>query len=126
MSATATLIAGPGVIDGLGIVTTWKVLLDTSFLAAGEPVDMTDYYSSISAVVVGGSDAIADNLYHYSSVLPTDGTDISSTTVLISATESPAKVGSGAEAAEAFAAVGSSDLSTVGELRLTVVGKAIT
>lgn len=125
MAATATLISGPGVVDGLGILTTWKVSLDSSFLATGEPIDLTAYYSEISSASIGGADAIADHLYSYNVVLPSDGTAISSTTVLISAIESPAKTGA-TEAAEAFAAVSSTDLSSVGELRLFVVGKAIT
>ena len=125
MSATATLIAGPGVVDGLGLVSTWKVLLDSDFLSTGEPVDLTDYYSEVSSCSIGGVDAIGDNLYIFGVVLPTDGTAIAAGTVLISAIESPAKTGT-SEAAEAFAAVSSTDLSSVGELRLLVIGKAIT
>ena len=124
MAATATLIDGPGVISGLGLMSTWKVSLDSAFLAAGEAIDLTDYYSSVSAAAIGGVDAIADALYMYNVVLPADGTDITSSTVMISATESPAKAG-GTEAGEAFAAVDSANLSSVGELRLIVVGKAI-
>ena len=123
MSATATLIDGPGVVAGLGLVSTWKVLLDTSFLATGEPIDLTDYYSAVSAASIAGVDTIADALYDYNVVLPSDGTDISSSTVLISAIESPATVAT--TAADAFDAVSSTNLSTVGELRLLVIGTAI-
>lgn len=124
MAATATKISGPGVVPGLGICATYKVLLDTSFLATGEPIDLTGEFNEVYTASIGGADAIADHLYVYNTVLPSDGTAISSTTVLISAVESPAKTGA-TEAAEAFAAVSSTNLSTVGELRLFVVGTAV-
>ena len=127
MSVTATLMDGPGVVDGLGVVTTWKVLMDTSFLTAGEPIDFTDYYSEISCAIISGVDAVADAQYSYQVVLPSDGTAITSSNVLISAYESPAKTGTGDFVVEAFSSVATgTDLSSIGELRITVIGKAIT
>lgn len=125
MSATATLVDGPGVVPGLGLIAVYRVALDSSFLATGEPIDLTGVFSSVEGATIAGVDAIADALYSYGVVLPAVGTDITSTTVLISAIESPAKTGA-TEAAEAFAAVSSTDLSSVGQLRLIVVGKALT
>ena len=125
MACTATLMNGPGVLPGLGLLSTYKVLMDTSSLVTGEPIDLTGVYSEIDAISIGGSDAIADNAYLYGIVLPSDGTAITSTTVLVSVYQSPAKTGA-TEAAEAFAAANAVDLSGVGELRLLVVGKAIT
>ena len=125
MACTATKISGPGVVPGLGLLTTYKVLMDTSSLATGEPIDLTGVYSEISWLGEGGSDAIADNAYTYSSVLPSDGTAITSTTVLISVYMSAAETAA-THAATAFAAANAVDLSGVGELRFLAVGKAIT
>jgi len=124
MSVTATKIAGPAPLGGLGLFAVYKCLLDTSFLATGEPIDLTGHFSSLYAAWPAGVNAIADALYSYGVVLPDDGTDIAAGTVLISAIESPAKTGA-TEAAEAFAAVSSTDLHSVGELRIAVIGKAL-
>ena len=124
MACTATIIDGPGVVGGLGLISTWKVLMDTSSLVTGEPIDLTSVYSSISALAIGGSDAIGDNVYAYNTVLPSDGTDISATTVLIS-TSMTAATTAATVAASAFAAANAVDLSGVGELRLIAIGKAI-
>jgi hypothetical protein len=125
MACTATIIDGPGVVAGLGLISTWKVLMDTSSLVTGEPIDLTSVYSSISWCGEGGSDAVADNAYTYSTVLPSDGTDITSTTVLISVYMSAAETAA-THAATAFTAANAVDLSGVGELRLMSIGKAIT
>jgi hypothetical protein len=124
MACTATLIDGPGVVGGLGLISTWKVLMDSSSLVTGEPIDLTSIYSSVSAASIAGSDAAGDNVYQYNVVLPSDGTDITSTTVLITVAQTDAHDGT-STAATAFAAANAVDLSTVGELRLIVIGKAL-
>ncbi|MCP4548680.1 MAG: hypothetical protein GY835_19660 [bacterium] len=124
MAAEATIIDGPGVVGGLGLISTWEVLLDSEFLATGEPVDLTSVYSKISALSIAGVDAIADALYVFGTVLPSVGTAVTDANVLISAIESPGKTGA-TEAAEAFAAVSSTNLASVGELRLIAIGKAL-
>ena len=125
MACTATLMEGPGVVGGLGLISVYKVLMDTSSLVTGEPVDLTGVYSAIDALMIGGSDAVADNVYAYNTVLPSDGTDITSSTVLISVSQTAATTGA-TVAATAFAAANAADLSGVGELRLVAIGKAIT
>jgi hypothetical protein len=125
MTATATIIQGPGVVAGLGLISTWKVLMDSSSLVTGEPIDLTSVYSSVSALSVAGTDAVGDNVYLYNTVLPTDGTDISSSTVLVSASQSDTHTGS-TVAAKAFAICDGVNLSTVGELRLIAIGLAVT
>ena len=125
MTATATLIDGPGVVPGLGLISTWKVLLDSSFVTTGEPIDLTSVYSEISAASVAGADALADHGYKFDVVLPADGTAITSTTVLIAGHWSPAVDGD-ADVHKVFEALDGDDLASVGELRLIVIGKAIT
>jgi hypothetical protein len=107
------------------MLSVYRVALDSEFLATGEPIDLTGVYSAVDSASIGGVNAIADALYLYNVVLPDVGTDIAAGTVKISATESPGKTGA-TEAAEAFAAVSSTDLSSVGQLRLFVIGSAIT
>jgi hypothetical protein len=124
MAATATIIDGPGVVGGLGLISTWKVLMDTSSLVTGEPIDLTSVYSSISALSIGGTDAVGDNVYSYMTVLPSDGTDIAAGTVLVSVSMTAAQTGNATPAA-AFSAANAVDLSGVGELRLIAIGKAI-
>jgi len=125
MAATATLISGPAPVDGLGVCSTWKVLLDSSFEATGEPIDLTAYYSEIHSASIAGVDAYADAAYIYNVQVPSDGTAISSSTVLITAYASNADDG-GSVTLGPFSTATGEDLSGVGELRLFVVGKAIT
>ena len=123
MSATCTKVSGPGVVPGLGLIATYKVLLDSSFLATGEPISLIAEFNEVYAAWPAGVDTIADNLYVYGIVLPADGTAIAAGTVLISAIESPASAGT--TAAEAFAAVSSTNLSSVGELRIVAIGSGV-
>ena len=124
MAATATKMTGPGVVGGLGLITTYKVLMDTSSLVTGEPVDLTSEYSQVQALCVGGTDAIGDNVYTYNTVLPSDGTAIAAGTVLVSVSMTAATTAA-TVAASAFAAANAVDLSGVGELRLVAFGLAI-
>ncbi len=124
MTCTATLVDGPGVVGGLGLIATYSVLMDTSSLVTGEPVDLTGEFSAVSWCGEGGSDAVADNAYTYSTVLPAVGTDITSSTVLISVYMSAAETAA-THAATAFTAANGVDLSGVAELRLMAIGQAI-
>ena len=124
MACTATIIDGPGVVGGLGLISTWKVLMDTSSLVTGEPVDLTSIYSKISALAIAGSDAVADNVYAYNTVLPSDGTAIAAGTVLISVAQTAATTAT-TVASSAFAAANGVNLASVGELRLIAIGKAL-
>jgi len=124
MACTATLIDGPGVVGGLGLIATYEVLMDTSSLVTGEPIDLTGQFSAVSWCGEGGSDAIADNAYTYSTVLPAVGTDIAAATVLISVYQSAAETAA-THAATAFSAADATDLSGVAELRLMAIGQAI-
>ena len=124
MACTATLVDGPGVVGGLGLIATYRVLMDTSSLSTGEPVDLTGQFSAVSWCGEGGSEAIADNAYTYSTVLPAVGTDIAAATVLISVYYSAAETAA-THAATAFSSASSVDLSGVAELRLMAIGQAI-
>lgn len=124
MACTATLVDGPGVVGGLGLIATYRVLMDTSSLVTGEPINLTNEFSAVSWCGEGGSEAIADNAYTYSTVLPAVGTDITSTTVLISVYMTAATTAA-TVAATAFTSANAVDLSGVAQLRLCAIGQAI-
>ena len=124
MPCTATKISGPGVVPALGLLATYQILMDTSSLVTGEPVDLTNEFSQVDFASVGASNAIADNAYSYMVVLPDVGTDIAAGTVLISVHQTAATTGA-TVAASAFEAANAVDLSGVAELRLFAIGKAI-
>jgi len=113
MSLTIAKIAG-------GVVGPWyeaifKVTPDSSWLAAGEAADLTDYFSEIYDASIGACTVIGG--YKYGVIVPADGTDIAAGTVLITAHYST-------DAAGAMTAVpDATDLSAQAELRLTVRGK---
>ena len=117
MAATVTKDAGETVLPGLGVCFTFKVLLDTSFAAGGEAIDLTDYVSNIKCAWVGGVDANADAAYAYNIVYPAYATAVTSSNVLISAYQSNNTV-------EALDEANTVDLSGVGALQIVVIGKA--
>jgi len=125
MAVTATAVSKHTVMPGVGLMKLYTVLGDTSFLGTGEAIDLTADFSEIHAAWACGTDAIADNVYEYSFVVPGAGTALTSANFLLVATQSPAKTGA-TEAAEAFEVATSADLSGVGALAFMVVGKAIT
>lgn len=117
MPATITKISGPAAVSGLGHMAVYKVLLDNSFAAGGEAIDLTADFSYIDNADAEAVDANADHGYSFGVIIPSDGTAVSSSNVLISAYQSDTLEGALDEA-------NAVDLSGVGELRVTVIGKA--
>ena len=115
MALSVTKLVGPYVNGGVH-EAIFNVTPDDSWLAAGEALDLTDYFSEIYAIEVGGSKVIAG--YKVGFIIPDSGTDISSSNVLMTAHYST-------DAAGAMTAVpNATDLSTVlANTRVVVKGK---
>lgn len=115
MAVTLSKKSGPGVVGSLGHAAVFMITPDASWLAAGEAIDLTDYFSEIHWAGFGGCTVI--NGQKMDVIIPADGNDIAAGTVLITAHRS-------AGAAAAMAAVpDATNLSTLAELRLLVIGK---
>lgn len=125
MTATATIKAGPGVVPGLGLIAIYEVALDNSFLATGEPIDLTGQFSEVFSASIEGADALADHGYKFDVVLPAFGTAISDANVLVTGHWAPAQDGD-AEVHLPFEHMDTDDMSGVTSLRLVVIGLAIT
>lgn len=121
MSITVTKTRGVDTTP-MGDCAVFRLLLDDSFLGTGEAIDLTSYFSLIYAVTVDSVDAIADCGYKFQVVIPTQGTAVSASNVLVSAHRTPAATG-GVESAQALENCNGANLSAVGELTITVVGK---
>lgn len=115
MALTQADISGTGTVTRLGEMRVYKITPDNSWLAAGENLDLTDDFSEIYAAWFGGCTVI--NGYKIDVIIPADGTDIAATTVKVTAHYST-------DAAGAMTAVpDTTDLSSLAELRLVVLGK---
>lgn len=117
MAVTVTKLSGPTVKDGgVGVEYNFSLLLDSAHASGGEEIDLTSYFSYIHTAVIGSTDAAADQVYKFGVVIPSAGTAVASDNVLITAHYSNADEGAMVEV--------TGDLSTVGELTLSVTGKA--
>ena len=115
MAATATKVGDMGYMAGVGAFQQYTILLDTSFAAGGEAIDLTADFSQFSFAVCGANNADADNRYLFKSVHPGLGTAATSSNFLISASQSNSSEAPLDEA-------NTVDLSSVGELNLLVIG----
>lgn len=117
MAATATKIAGPTAI-GPGLKQAfYTVLLDSSYPTGGEAIDLTADFTYVYGFTFCGNDTSADNGYLYQGLLPAVTTAATSSNTLIQAFWGTA------EDDEAFREVANTtDLSSVGTLRLLVTG----
>lgn len=119
MAATVTKLSGPTVRDGgVGIEYNFSILMDDSYVTGGEPIDLSGYFSYIDFATVNSVDAAADAGYKFQVVIPTNGTAVSATNVLVVAHYS------GTADAVLNQVAATTDLSAVGELTITVVGKS--
>lgn len=115
MAMTVAKKSGPGVIGSLGHAAVFMLTPDASWLAAGEAIDLTDYFSEIHFASIGSCTVI--NGYKMDVIIPADGNDIAAGTVLVTAHRS-------AGSAAAMAAVpDTTDISSLAEMRLLVIGK---
>jgi hypothetical protein len=115
MSATVTKVKQSHPIGGLGVKTIFTVLLDTSFAAGGEPIDITSYYKYVYGGAILGVQANADAAYKFGIVYPGATTAVTSSNVLISAYQSNTGLAALDEA-------NTVDLSGVGELTIEITG----
>jgi len=119
MAATVTKLSGPTVRDGgVGVEYNFSILMDDSYVAGGEPIDLTDYFSYVHFATVNSVDAVADAGYKFQVLIPSAGTAITDSNVLVAAHYS------GTADAVLNPVAATTDLSSVGELTITVVGKA--
>jgi hypothetical protein len=117
MAITVTKLSGPAVIPGgTGVRYDFSLLLDSAHASGGEAIDLTSYFSYIHSATINSVDAAADQVYKFGVVIPSAGTAVAADNVLITAHYSNADEGAMVEV--------TGDLSTVGELTITVVGKA--
>lgn len=119
MAATVTKLSGPTIMDGgVGSQYNFSILFDDSYPTGGEAIDLTDYFSYISYATVNSVDAAADAGYKFTVQIPSSGTAITSSNVLVLAHYS------GTADAVLNQVANTTDLSNIGELTITVVGKA--
>ena len=116
MAITVTKLAGPGVIGGYGQVVDFQLTIGaTGWLAAGNAVDLTDYFSEITSIKIGGAEVISG--YKFGFIVPDHEVTVTASNVLLTAHYST-------DAAGAMTPVpNDTDLSGVTALRISVVGK---
>jgi len=119
MAATVTTIVKPNVLAPKFKVAMYQVALDTSYPTGGEAIDLSADFTYIYGVIPCGNNATADNLFKFDGVLPAPTVAASGSNVLIQATWDPADAGTAEDFAEVTA---TTDLSTVGQLSIMVVG----
>jgi hypothetical protein len=114
--ATPTKTHGPSVIPGEGVRYKFTVLLDTTTSGGLQTVDITDYFSYVTDVTIGGT--LAGNFYHIEVQKPAFDTALTSTNLALAFSEA------GADGA-VLDLMNAADLSTaITGLTLTVTGKA--
>jgi hypothetical protein len=115
MAITVSKTSGQGILPGVGALQQFKCTLDNSWLAAGENVDLTSYFTHIYSIQTGGSTAISG--YKLDFILPAQGTAITASNVKMTAHYST-------DAAGAMTAVpDATDISTIGPVQIVVIGK---
>ena len=118
MAATVTKLSGPVAIPGgTGVRYDFSILMDNSYPTGGEEIDLTDYFTYINSATVNSVDAAADAQYKFDVVIPSNGTAVAADNVLVTA------YWSGTAGAVLDQVDNATDLSAVGELTITVVGK---
>ena len=115
MAATVTTLEAPRVVGG-AMQATYSILLDTVYPTGGEVIDISGDFSTVNSAVVGGVDALADSGFVFSVRYPSAGTAVTSSNVLV-----VARLGGTTDVVLEEAT--GSDLSGVGELKVTIRGK---
>ncbi|MCP4604497.1 MAG: hypothetical protein GY847_28910 [Proteobacteria bacterium] len=115
MTVVLTKTGGPS-YSALGTTYRFTAALDTSHAAGGEPIDLTDYLSTLENASCTLVDAAADALYVFEITGPGSGVALTSSNVLIVAAQSDTLEGALDEA-------NTIDLTSVGALVIEVTGK---
>ena len=117
--ATLTKIAGPTVVGAGMKVAHYQLAFDSSYPTGGEGIDLSNEFTYVYSINIGGNDTLADNLYLFNAILPSATTATSSTNTLITVAWDPSDAGA-AEDFDEFTNGG--NLSSIGQLSLTVWG----
>lgn len=116
MAGTLTLIAGPSAVGPGQKVAIYSCAMSASYATGGEPMDFTGEFSEVHALMFAGNDTSADNAYQFNALLPAAGTAATSTNTLL-------QVFLGGTTNAILEEEGNgTDLSSIGDMRLVVIG----
>jgi len=113
---TLTTVVAPNNVAAKLKIAEYQILLDASYAASGEEIDLTADFDFIYAITFGGNDTLADNQYSFAAILPGPTVAVASDNVLISCFLG------GTTGAKMEEEGGTTDLSDVGQLSFTVYG----
>jgi hypothetical protein len=123
MSISAAPFAGPTPIPGLeSMAAIVEITWDDSSLVTGEPLDLTDYFSTVNAIVPAGCSAIGLAGYIPNFVF-TNGAENTSSNVLAVLMRMPALSGN-AENAQPLVPADALNVAALGTTYAIVFGKA--
>jgi len=122
MAVTLTKVKGPSVICAGFKIATYNAAWDTDYTTGGDAIDLTDDFTYVYNIIVGGNDTLADNGYVIGAIQPAPGTAVTSTncTLTVNWQEDPADTGGAAIPLPEFTDNG--DLSAIGQCSVTVIG----
>ena len=116
MAGTLTLLAGPTAVGPGCKVAIYSNAMSSSYATGGEPCDFSGEFTSLHAIRFAGNDTSADNSYDFNPLIPAAGTACSSTNTLIQVflggTTNAIREEEG----------GTTNLSTIGDMKLIVFG----
>lgn len=115
MAITVAKKSGQGIVGGFGAIQTFDLTLDNSWLAAGEAVDLTDYFATVDSIQVGG--VVAGIGVNFMAKIPASGVAVTASNVVLMAYWSTAS------AAAMTAVPDTTDLTACNPLTITVTGK---
>jgi hypothetical protein len=122
--ATITTVSPVCAIGPDKLMAIYSIALDSSYPTGGEDLGTTlaTDFDYVHAVVVSGNDTLADNGYHFGATFD-DATAVAAGTVKLTChwQKNPADAGGADIAFPEFTNTG--DLSAVGQLMITVIGK---
>jgi hypothetical protein len=117
MSATVTAIGHPCVIGEDNKISHYTIAFDSKYPATtGEAIDLTDDFTYIHNILIGGHDTLTDGKYKFDAIWDSSSA-ITSSNVVIAAHWSNSSATVLAEVTN------DTDLSGVGALHITVFGR---
>lgn len=115
MAITVTAKSGMAILQNIGAMKIYDLTLDASWLEAGEAIDLTDDFSTIIDIKIGGQ--VAGIGANFQIKQPEDGEAVTASNVVLMAYYST-------DAAGLHTAVpDTTDLSGINPLTITVIGK---